>query len=281
MCRLFGFRSVILSQVHSSLLSADNALQVQGHQNQDGWGVAYYLANTPHLIKSEQSAVDNYIFTKVSGVVSSQTVIAHIRKSTIGNKNILNTHPFQYGKWIFAHNGNIKNFKHYKDQIFERVSPELQKFVLGETDSELIFYFILTHLEKYIDLHATNSCNLNAAKAISEAVAELTSIVGDFSKIDDAGDTETYLTFLLTDGKMMLAHQGGKSLYYSTYKNKCLDRDTCSSFAPECEAESTTGFVNHLIFSSEPISGDNIWIPMNLGEIITIDHQMKFTKLNL
>jgi hypothetical protein len=38
MCRIFGFRSVIQSQVHRSLVSADNALMIQGERHPDGWG---------------------------------------------------------------------------------------------------------------------------------------------------------------------------------------------------------------------------------------------------
>ena len=38
MCRLFGFRSVIQSQVHRSLVDADNALGQQSVRHQDGCG---------------------------------------------------------------------------------------------------------------------------------------------------------------------------------------------------------------------------------------------------
>ena len=117
MCRLFGFRSVIQGKVHTSLVEAENALGIQSFNHPDGWGVAYYLSDAPHLIKSEHSAVKDNLFKKVSGVVSSQTVLAHIRKATHGSKTVLNTHPFQYGKWIFAHNGNINNFNTHKKQL--------------------------------------------------------------------------------------------------------------------------------------------------------------------
>ena len=43
MCRLFGFRSVIPSQMHRSLIAADNALGRQSERHPDGWGVAYYV----------------------------------------------------------------------------------------------------------------------------------------------------------------------------------------------------------------------------------------------
>lgn len=275
MCRLFGFRSVIQSQVHSSLVSADNALQMQGSLHPDGWGVAYYVAGAPHVIKSRESAVNDHIFTKVSGVVSSQTVVAHIRKATLGNKNILNTHPFQYGHWVFAHNGNIKNFSKHKNELLIRVLPELRRFILGDTDSEIIFYFILSHLSNYMDLGDKQLDYPLLAKSVNESMLELVKIIGDYSPVNDAGSSETYLSFILTNGSVMLAHQGGKHLYWSTYKQRCFDRDTCPSFAPECEAKTLTHYVNHLLFTSEPLKGDNVWTPMSNGQIIGVDAHMK------
>jgi len=118
MCRLFGFKSVINSQVHSSLVHADNALISQSLKHPDGWGVAYYLENVPHIIKSTDRALDDHIFHQISGVVSSQVVLAHLRKATHGDKTILNSHPFQNGNWVFAHNGNLRDFKNYKFWFF-------------------------------------------------------------------------------------------------------------------------------------------------------------------
>lgn len=278
MCRLFGFRSVIQSQVHESLVRADNALELQSNNHPDGWGVAYFVGGAPHIIKSEKTAVDDAIFKKISGIVSSQTVLAHIRNATLGQVNILNTHPFQFGNWVFAHNGNIKGFADKKEEIMSRILPHLRRFILGNTDSEVVFYFILSHLSGKVNLY-DKDCNIDIlAESVKESVQALVKIIGPYSEIDDAGNTETYLTFILTNGQTMLAHHGGKNLFYSTYKNRCGDRDTCPSFAPECEAPTETGYVNHLIFSSEPLSGDNIWHPLSPGEIIGVDNDMKLRR---
>lgn len=276
MCRLFGFRSVILSQVHSSLVSADNALALQSNEHPDGWGVSYYVQGTPHLIKSaEKAAINSTLFKKVSGVVSSQTVLAHIRKSTQGENNLLNTHPFQYGQWVFAHNGNIKNFDKHRSQITSHILPELKRFILGDTDSELIFYFILSHLSNKMDI-AQKDCKADIViEAVKESINELVSIIGNFSEKDDCGNKETYLTFILTNGETMVAHQGGKNLFYSTYKTKCGDKESCPSFTDACENATKDGYINHLIFSSEPLSGENIWLPLKVGQIIGVDGRMK------
>ncbi len=99
-------------------------------------------------------------------------------------------------------------------------------------------------------------------------------MVGPLHPDDDGPPNETYLTFIISDGDLFLAHQGGKHLYYSTYKTRCPDRDSCEYFGPSCENPATGGQANHLLFTSEPLQGDNHWIPMGHSEIIGIDGAM-------
>lgn len=275
MCRLFGFRSVILSQVHKSLVEAENALQGQSERHPDGWGVAYYQAGAPHVIKSKESALDDHLFRKVSGIVSSQTVVAHIRKSTQGEHSILNTHPFQFGQWIFAHNGNIKNFPQFRTQLVAQINPNLRRFILGDTDSEVLFYLILSELSNSHDLSERNIPYDSIKRAVAMVVDVVQKIVGPYSPDESCGNTETYLTFILTNGHSMIAHQGGQRLNWSTWKKRCGERDTCPSFAPACEAATTDGFVNHLVFTSEPLHGENIWNEMKCGDLIGVDEKMR------
>lgn len=277
MCRLFGFRSVIQSQVHHSLISAENALEVQSNKHPDGWGVCYYIAGAPHVIKSEKTAINDNIFKQVSGVVSSETVVAHIRNATLGKVSILNTHPFQHGPWIFAHNGNIRDFDNYRDEILSKIKPSLRRFILGSTDSEVLFYFMLSDLSDVFDISERN-CPVNILQSsISKSIKKLSSIIGEYCINDDGKNTETFLTFILTNGETMIAHQGGKKLYYSTYKLKCSERDSCPHFSDECEAPTKSGKVNHLVFSSEPLHGDNTWIPLEVGQIVGVDGSMKLS----
>jgi glutamine amidotransferase len=237
--------------------------------------VAYYVQNSPHVVKSAQSALNDSIFKKVSGIVSSQTVVAHIRKTTVGDNNILNTHPFQFGNWIFAHNGNITDFKEKREELLARVTPQFRRFILGDTDSELIFYFILSHLSSKCDLAEKAIDHDRLSDSLQESLEQLIKHAGKPAQKDDSGENATYYTFIMTNGQNMVGYQGGKNLYYSTYKTKCSDRDTCPSFSPECEAATKTGYINHLIFSSEPLSGENIWLPLEKGQLIGVDQHMR------
>ena len=275
MCRLFGFRSAILSKVHTSLLSAENALVEQSRSHPDGWGLAYYVADAPHVVKSVDSAVDDHLFKRVSGIVSSQTVLAHLRKATTGSLNITNTHPFQFGKWVFAHNGNFKNFRNKESQLKNMIPDDLRRFILGHTDSELMFYLLLGKLGIEKALYPENCSYLDLKLAAQNTVSMLQKIIGPEHEKDDGPPDENYYSFIITNGSLMLAYNGGKSLYYSTYKTNCADKDRCSSYAPFCEAPSQDGFIRHLVVSSEPLGEPNVWLPLPQGCFIGVDKNMK------
>jgi glutamine amidotransferase len=79
---------------------------------------------------------------------------------------------------------------------------------------------------------------------------------------------------MVTDGELLAATEGGRQLFWSSYKNRCADRDRCPSLGAACEAPSKTGHVNHFLVSSEPLSGENVWLPFDSGEVIGIDRSM-------
>ncbi len=272
MCRLFTFRSVLQSHVHRSLETADNALAVQSAKHPDGWGVGYYVAGAPHIIKSPGRAQSDRLFHRISGIVTSHTVVAHVRRATQGEVNTLNCHPFQYGRWIFAHNGDVPNFDEVRPALCERVAPVLRRFVLGDTDSEIVFHLLLTHLQQRFPLERRGTPIedvVDAARRTVDDIYELWARAG-------GGEQRPLLSFVLTDGELVVAHQGGKELRYSTFKRHCPERDHCAFFADECEAPTKTGFVNHLVVTSEPLHGENVWMEMAPGDIVGVDHSMRF-----
>ena len=278
MCRLFGFRSITLSGVHKSLISANNALVQQSLQHPDGWGVAYYAFGVPHLIKSLTAAIHCQVFKKVSAMVSSHTVLAHLRKATIGEIDLVNTHPFQFGTWTFAHNGNCKNFRQISHKIYQKIDDDLKKYILGDTDSEYIFFLILSQLRKKKELSSKDMTFVDVKEAVLEAKNLLISFAGPLCCDDQGDSSEHFLSFIITNGELMLAHQGGKNLFYSTYKKTCPDREQCPMYAHACEHTSEDGQVNHLLISSEILQGENVWHAMKNDDIIGVDKDMVLNK---
>lgn len=274
MCRLFGFRSVIPSQVHRSLMKVDNALGSQSEAHPDGWGVAYYVDGSPHLTRSPSTALEDALFRRLSGVLSSETVLAHVRKATQGPKTVLNCHPFQHGRWTFAHNGDVPSFAERRDALMDAILPRLRRFVLGETDSEVIFYVLLSHLAGQGPL-----ANRHGIDALIAAIRATVATVREIC--DVPGSDPSLLTFIVTDGVTLAATHGGKELFVSTHKTRCSDRDDCPHLSPECEAPTKTGFINHLIFSSEQIDGENVWTAMEPGDIIGVDWRMRVERAHV
>ncbi len=270
MCRLFGFRSVIPSQVHRSLLAADNALHKQSERHPDGWGVAYYVDGAPHVTKSAAGAMDDALFRRVSGIVSSETVVAHIRKATQGSMTVLNSHPFQYGRWVMAHNGDVPRFPEVREKLDQAIAPRLRRFILGDTDSERIFFLFLTELSKYGELAGR--------LGIEEVARSLRDTVALVRQLADGDAARSLLTLLVTNGQVMAAHHGGKELFYSTWKRRCADRDVCPSLSAVCEAPSLSGSVNHMLIASEPLQGENVWEPLAEGDIIGVDWRMRLVR---
>jgi glutamine amidotransferase len=265
MCRLFGFKSVIQSQVHRSLLAAENALGVQSNQHRDGWGVAFYVEGAPHVTRSPLTAVGDALFHRLSGVVASQTVLAHVRRATHGDKTVFNCHPFQYGRWVFAHNGDVARFAEMREALLDAVSPALRRFILGETDSEVVFFIFLTELSVF--------GGLGGRFELDAALSAMRATVQRVRAVCDRGEERSSLTLIATDGDVLVATQGGKELYVSTYKTRCADRERCPNLSASCEAPST-GTVNHLVLSSEPLHGENVWLPLDPGEMVGIDATM-------
>ena len=80
----------------------------------------------------------------------------------------------------------------------------------------------------------------------------------------------------------MIGMQGGQPLMYSTYKTRCPERDSCAFFKSNCEAAALEdNRINHLLFSSEEMEGDNIWQKLKPGELVGVDQDMIFSKLKI
>ena len=277
MCRLYGFRSQVLSGVHQSLLAADNALARQSLEHPDGWGVAYYPGRFPHVIRSDKQALEDGLFRDVSAVVATRSLLAHIRQATVGGLGVLNCHPFQHGPWTFAHNGEIAGFNKDADlrsRVMEGVDEYLRPNILGTTDSEPIFYLFLSQLSRRIgDVHAAVPDTTQVVDAVRATVDRVLALS------DRRGEEETLLTWIATNGTLMVGHRLRRPLYYSTYKTLCPERDECPAYEPAlCEAPVLGGVVKHMILTSEKVrENPNVWTELRDGEIACVDRAMHFS----
>jgi glutamine amidotransferase len=198
-----------------------------------------------------------------------------VRKATQGSCTVFNCHPFQHGRWVFAHNGDIRNFDTHREALLAEVGSKFRRFILGDTDSEILFFVFLTQLAA--------AAGETSNPSLEHAITALRACIRRVREICDNGDPaqNALLTVMATNGEMLVATQGGKELYFSTYKKRCSDRDHCPSLSPVCEAPSKTGLVNHFIVSSEPLQGENVWEELRLGDIVGVDRDMRMQRTHL
>ena len=127
MCRLFGFRSSVESRAHHSLIVAENAVANQANQHADGWGIGYFIEKDAYLFRTSTGAAGDSSFRRFSEGLKSHTLLVHIRKASIGMVEPINSHPFRYGNWMFAHNGTIFGFEKVRERIWSGLLPEYQE----------------------------------------------------------------------------------------------------------------------------------------------------------
>ena len=280
MCRLFGFRTATDTSVNHSLVEAENALAKQSRFHQDGWGIAYYIGGFPHLIRSEKQALTDKLFGDVGMVVTTQTFVAHIRNATLVEPHVLNCHPFQFGRWIFAHNGEIAGYSldEVKQRVLAHVDEHHRRHIMGSTDSEAIFHVFLSRLAaRRENIQSDDVVADDVVGAIGETVDLIREAAPDeYTDPDDGSEHVTRLNFMVTNGNLLVGLRYGRALFYSTYKTRCPDRDTCESFVErQCEREVLFGQVKHLIVASEPISTEvNVWHELEDGECVYVDRNM-------
>jgi predicted glutamine amidotransferase len=130
-------RSLIDQSLHSRLGATTT--------NGDGFGVGWYDdAGEPRLYRSTHPAWNDRNLRELAAGVSSPLFFAHIRASTGTAIQETNTHPFRHGRWLWMHNGLIREFARLRRELVLAVDDALFPSVEGTTDSELMFYLALT-----------------------------------------------------------------------------------------------------------------------------------------
>ncbi len=268
MCRLYGFRSNEETKVECTLARAQNALLIQsrgdmrGISHSDGWGIGFYRSNAPAVERRAAAAHADLHFGMAAERVFSETVIAHVRKATVGQPQIANTHPFTHGPWIFAHNGTVTGFEHVAPRMEDEIPPHLCALRRGTTDSELAFYWLLARMERAgISPERPADTLPPLAELLGTAVAELAGWCAE------ADPTETpRLNFLLTDGHYLIATRWNHTLYW-VERDGIRDCEICG--IPH--VHHTPGFpYRAVIVASEPISHEE-WQEVPDRSVVVVD----------
>jgi predicted glutamine amidotransferase len=113
--------------------------------NGDGFGIGWYgVGETPGVFHSIEPAWNDRNLHDLAQHIESPLVFAHIRASSGTAVQQTNCHPFRHGRWLWMHNGVIRDFQRVKRDLVLAVDPSLFAQIEGSTDSEVFFFLALT-----------------------------------------------------------------------------------------------------------------------------------------
>jgi predicted glutamine amidotransferase len=213
MCRWLAYSGtpikldeLLLKRDHSLIDQSLHSRMGATTTNGDGFGVGWYGDDeTPRLYRSTHPAWNDRNLRELAAGISSPLFFAHIRASTGSAIQETNTHPFRYGRWLWMHNGLIREFPRVKRELMLAIDDELFDSIEGTTDSEAMFYLALTFgLE-------------------SDPVAAVEQMVGFVEETGHRHDVEhpIQMTVATTDGRAIWAFRyssegDSRSLYFTT-----------------------------------------------------------------
>jgi glutamine amidotransferase len=279
MCRLYGFRANEPTKVECSLVHAQNALLLQsrsdmaGRSHADGWGIASYHEGLVVVEHRESAAFEDLHFGSTAERIYATTVVAHVRRATVGGASKANTHPFRYGRWTFAHNGTIAAFDIVGEELARATAADLQRHRAGSTDSEQAFYWLLSLMEEDgIDLeHASPEVD-RLAEIVGKAVSWL-----DLKTDEASGKPQaSKLNFVITNGEVLVATRLRNSLNLLE-RDGIRDCEICG--IPHVEHEPGHRY-RAVAVASEPITHEE-WYDVPDGHLVAIDAELRVEILSL
>ena len=272
MCRLYGFRANEETKVECTLVHAQNALMLQsradmlGHSHPDGWGIAYYHNAHPELERRATPAFEDLYFSETAERIFTQTVVAHVRLATVGVPSLVNSHPFTHGVWAFAHNGTVRGFDRLREELIAETHADLRGCRAGTTDSEQVFYWLLTRMARagiHWTRHSGDASGLG--DVIAASVEELAERCAQVEP-----EKPAKLNFLVTDGRILVATRWNNSLYW-VVREGIRDCEICG--IPHVHHDTLTRY-RAVVVASEPVTHEN-WREVPNRTVLMINPQVE------
>jgi glutamine amidotransferase len=134
---------------------------------------------------------------------ASEIVLAHVCQGTVGRVSLDDVQPFRHDRWAFAHEGTIRDL----DFLRRRTSAKRARQVSGDTDSELLFAYLLSCLDAGHGADIEHTDHADAALAFAVREMSEHSAPGEYS-------------FVMSDGASLYAYRQGIPLFVLQRRQK-------------------------------------------------------------
>ena len=115
MCRYIAYMGpaahltdLLYEPTNGLIHQASDAMESRTHINADGFGIGWY-GNQPEpgTYRHVRPAWNDTNLQALAAQIESSMFLAHVRATTGSPVQRTNCHPFNYGRWLFVHNGAI------------------------------------------------------------------------------------------------------------------------------------------------------------------------------
>lgn len=185
MCELLGFSSFEKRNIKSFL----KEFFTHSNSNPNGWGLAEFSGDSVRFNTEAVSADKSSFLPKlIEDNISSYTVMAHIRRATVGEVDIRNCHPFigvdsSKRKWYLMHNGTVFSGT---ELIGHREKQD------GTTDSQRILLYLIDSINAETKKKGTQLNPFERFRVVERAIETLS--------------YRNKLNLIIYDGEQMYVH---------------------------------------------------------------------------
>jgi predicted glutamine amidotransferase len=242
MCRWLAYTGdpVLLERLlfepqHSLIEQSLHAEYSEITTNGDGFGVGWYGDRAePGLFKDVRPAWNDPNLRDLARHIRGRLLLAHVRATTGSEIQRSNCHPFRWRRWLFMHNGSIREYPKLRRDLALAISEDLFSCLGGTTDSEVMFYLALTFgLER------------DPVRAVERMIAKVEDVAERHGVADPL-----QMTVCVSEGERLLAFR-----YASSGEPRTLylgaDADCLSDLTPAASRFSR----NARVIVSEPFGG--------------------------
>ncbi|MEV4622885.1 class II glutamine amidotransferase [Asanoa sp. NPDC049573] len=157
MCRWLAYSgspipldTLLYKPEHSLIDQSQHAEMGAETTNGDGFGIGWYPTDpveeqTPGRFRGILPAWSDLNLRDLAEHIRSPLFFAHVRASSGTAVQETNCHPFRHERWLWMHNGSVRDFATMRRDLLLAVDPALYPHVQGTTDSEALFYLALTY----------------------------------------------------------------------------------------------------------------------------------------
>lgn len=276
MCRFVFYRSAPIrlsslitepaqSFIHQSYDRKERAEPLNGN----GFGVGWYALeemDRPAIFKDVMPAWSNQNLANLAPVVRSPCIVAHIRAATPGLPvSHLNCHPFSWGRFAFAHNGEVGGFHAIRRIIQSGLNEDAFNSLTGSTDSEHLFALFANNYGQYSGYSKLEAM----ASSLVEAIAAV-----ETTKKERGIKIPLMLNRVLTDGELSVITRYASPGQQEPHTLNLHTGSACECVDGACHMRDQSESGDTVLVASEPLSHDAGWRSVAANSMVLIDKHL-------